>query len=214
MLMLRSVVGIAVLACSLQAEQIFNGKDMTGWKFLPSSPGTTGFSVSGGMLQTGGAKGLLWYTPKKIGNARLRIVYKMSNVKGNSGVFIRIPVEPESEGTAIHKGIEVQIDDRDNDYHCTGTLYSMTKAMARASKPPGEWNTMEITMNGLRTIVHVNGVLVTDYDGVSPVPERKQSYEPERGPRPESGYIGLQNHDASAVISFKEISVEALPGKK
>jgi hypothetical protein len=72
---------------------------------------------------------------------------------------------------------------------------------------------MEITLDGLRTIVHVNGVLVTDYDGTSPVPERKMPYEPERGPRPASGFVGLQNHDPSAVISFKEISVEPLTKK-
>jgi hypothetical protein len=195
-------------------KQLFNGKDTTGWQFLGSTPDATGFSVKDGLLETGGAKGLLWYTREKIGNARIRVVFKMSNEKGNSGVFIRVPAEPKSEGDAIHKGIEVQIDNRDNDWHCTGTLYSMTQAKARPSKPAGEWNTMEITLQGLRTIVHVNGVLVTDYDGVSPVPERKQSYEPERGPRPESGYIGLQNHDASAVISFKEISVEPLTKKK
>jgi hypothetical protein len=28
-----------------------------------------------------------------------------------------------------------------------------------------------------------------------------------RGPRPASGYIGLQNHDAKSTIYFKEISV-------
>jgi hypothetical protein len=116
-------------------------------------------------------------------------------------------VEPAAEGDAINKGIEVQIDNQDNDWHCTGVLYSMTKALARPYKPAGEWNTMDIAMQGLRTMVKVNGVLVTDYDGVSPVPPKEKSYEPERGPRPETGYIGLQNHDSVAVISFKEVSV-------
>jgi hypothetical protein len=153
---------------------------------------------------------MLWFTKEKIGNATIKVVFKMSNEKGNSGVFIRIPVEPQSESDAINKGIEVQIDNRDDDWHCTGVLYSMTQAKARPSKPAGEWNTMEITLDGLRTIVKVNGVLVTDYDGVSPVPEKKKSFEPERGPRPESGYIGLQHHDESCVISFKEISVTPL----
>lgn len=206
---------LAFLLCSVgliaAPKQLFNGKDMTGWTF---AGGGKGFAVKNGLLETGGDKGLLWYSGEKIGNARLRVVFKMSNEKGNSGVFIRIPVEPKSEGDAIHKGIEVQIDNRDNEWHCTGTLYSMTQAKARPSKPAGEWNTMDITMDGLRTIVHVNGVLVTDYDGKSPVPEKKASYEPERGPRPEIGYIGLQNHDDSAVISFKEISVEPLAKKK
>jgi len=215
---MRTAAFLAVLCCvaDLSAQgrkQLFNGKDLAGWQFAGTA-GATGFSVNNGLLETGGAKGLLWYTGEKIGNARIRVVFKMSNEKGNSGVFIRIPVEPKSENDAIHKGIEVQIDNRDNDWHCTGVLYSMTQAKARPSKPAGEWNTMEITLDGLRTIVHVNGVLVTDYDGVSPVPERKFPYEPERGPRPEAGYIGLQNHDASAVISFKEISVEPLAKQK
>ena len=120
---------------------------------------------------------------------------------------------PSSETYAIHHGIEVQIDDQDDEWHCTG-LYSMTKAMARVSKPSPEWNTMEITLDGLRTIVHVNGVLVTDYDGVGAVPERKKESEPERGPRPESGYIALQNHDPTAIVSFKEVSVVPLEAKK
>jgi hypothetical protein len=200
----------AIPALGQSAEQLFNGKNLDGWQFQAGEPGLTGFTVDDGVLHTQPGKGLLWYTRKKIGNATLRVVYKMSNEKGNSGVFIRIPIEPASENDAIHKGIEVQIDDRDNDWHCTGVLYSMTKALARASKPAGEWNTMDITLQGLRTVVKVNGVLVTDYDGVSPVPPKEKSYEPERGPRPETGYIGLQNHDSSAVISFKEVSLTPL----
>jgi hypothetical protein len=200
----------ALPALGQNVEQLFNGKNLDGWKFQPGEMGMQGFTVDDGLLHTNPGKGLLWYTRKKIGNATLRVVYKMSDEKGNSGVFIRIPFEPASENDAIHKGIEVQIDNRDNDWHCTGVLYSMTKALARPYKPTGEWNTMEITLEGLRTIVKVNGVLVTDYDGVSPVPPKEKSYEPERGPRPESGYIGLQNHDSSAVISFQEVSLRPL----
>ena len=192
------------------AEQLFNGKDLVGWKFIGRQAGQQGFAVENGILHTTSGKGLLWYTRSKIGNATIRVVYKMSAETGNSGVFIRIPVEPAAESDAINKGIEVQIDNRDDDWHATGVLYSMTKAMARPYKPAGEWNMLEITLRGLRTIVKVNGVLVTDYDGVSPVPPKQKSYEPDRGPRPESGYIGLQKHDDNAVISFKEISVTPL----
>jgi hypothetical protein len=204
-----ALIGAVSLAVAQDWKPLFNGKNLDGWEFL-ANEGKPGFSVNNGLLETGGGKGMLWYTREKIGNATLRVVYKMSNEKGNSGIFIRIPDRPQSERDGIHKGIEVQIDNRDDDWHCTGVLYSMTKAMARPAKGPGEWNEMEITLDGLRTIVKVNGVLVTDYDGVSPVPERTKSYEPERGPRPASGYIGIQNHDASAVISFREISVKPL----
>jgi hypothetical protein len=39
------------------------------------------------------------------------------------------------------------------------------------------------------------------------VPERKQWFEPVRGPRPDTGYIGLQNHDQNSTVYFKEVSV-------
>lgn len=200
-------------AIALPAQkQLFNGKDFDGWEFLGrEGPAPNGFAIENGLLRTVAGKGMLWYTREKIGNATLRVVYKGSNAQANSGVFIRIPQIPRNEWDAIHRGIEVQIDDRDDDWHATGSLYSMTKARARASKPPGEWNTMEITLDGLRTIVRVNGVLVTDYDGVSPVPEKTKPYEPERGPRPASGYIALQNHDAGAVVWFREISLRRAP---
>lgn len=193
-------------------KQLFNGQNLDGWKFVGRSgpADQNGFVVEDHILHTQPGKGMLWYTREPIGNATLRVVYKMSDKKGNSGVFIRIPVKPETENDGIHKGIEVQIDDNDDDWHCTGVLYSMTQAKARPSKPAGEWNTMEITLDGLRTIVTVNGVLVTDYDGVSPVPPKQKAYEPERGPRPEMGYIALQLHDDTAIISFKEISVRRI----
>ncbi len=184
---------------------LFNGKDLDGWEMIRSQ-GRDTFVVEDGVMRTTGAKGMIAYTREKLGNGALRVVYKMSNEKGNSGVFIRIPEIPKAERDAIHKGIEVQIDNHDNDWHCTGVLYSMTQAKARPYKAAGEWNTMEVTIDGLRTIVYVNGVLVTDYDGVSKVPPRKLSYEPERGPRPAAGYIGLQGHDDRAIIYFKEVS--------
>jgi hypothetical protein len=65
-------------------------------------------------------------------------------------------------------------------------------------------------MRGARVDFTLNGVLVTTFDPAQPVPPRRFDYEPERGPRPEHGYIGLQNHDADSVVYFREVSVEAL----
>jgi hypothetical protein len=201
---------MTILVFAVLAAELFNGKNLDGWQAIGRDESATvlaGFTVKDGLLETTTGKGLLWFTKQKIGNATIKVVYKMSNDKGNSGVFIRIPIKPQNEDDAINKGIEVQIDNRDDDWHSTGVLYSMTKALARPYKPAGEWNTMEIKLDGLRTIVKVNGVLVTDYDGVSPVPEKKKPFEPDRGPRPEEGYIAIQHHDENCVISFKEISV-------
>lgn len=186
---------------------LFNGKNLDGWS-IADARGKPAYTVEDGSIRTQPGNGLLWYSREKIGNATLRVIYRMSNSQGNSGIFIRIPSEPANEDFAIHRGIEVQIDDRGDDWHTTGVLYSMTRALSRAAKPGGEWNTMDITLAGLRTIVKLNGALVTDYDGVSAVPARAHDWEPQRGPRPELGYIAIQHHDDKAVIYIREISVK------
>ena len=213
---MKLCLAIALLASPVLASeaQLFNGKDLSGWARIPRHEGAPadqqpGFVVRDGLLVSlpDAPEDDLWYTRAKIGNATIRAIYKVSAKEANSGIFIRIPGAPKSEDDAIDKGIEVQIDDAGDDWHCTGVLYSMTQAKARPSKPAGDWNTLEITLRGPRTIVKLNGVLVTDYDGVSPVPPKKGRYEPERGPRPDSGYIAIQHHGGAATVWFKQITV-------
>jgi hypothetical protein len=182
---------------------LFNGKDLAGWNHV--GPGK--FVVKDGVLATEGGMGLLWYTREKFAAATLRVVYRAPQPRdgGNSGVFIRIPAEPTEPWMPVHKGFEVQIDDGGDDHHRTGTLYSFTKAQAEPTVH--DWNTMEITLEGDRTLVVVNGVTVTDFHEGDAVLARAQAYEPERGPRPQSGYIGLQNHGDKDVVLFREISV-------
>ncbi|HLH07856.1 MAG TPA: DUF1080 domain-containing protein [Terriglobales bacterium] len=132
-----------------------------------------------------------------------------------SGIFIRIPIEPREAWMPVNYGYEVQIDNHpeksdEDDYHVTGTLYSLTKPLAKPGKPGPEWNTMDITLNGPRTIVVLNGVKVTDYIEGQPVPEKKFKFEPERGRRPDEGYIGLQNHSDNDVVFFKTVEWKAL----
>ena len=214
---MNRLLWLSVLLCVplFAAEhRLFNGKDLAGWARIPRHEGapageTPGFVVRDGLLVSipDAPEDDLWYTPEKIGNATLRVVYKVSAPAANSGVFIRIPAPPKSEDDAINKGIEVQIQDTGDDYHCTGVLYSMTQAKARPYRPAGEWNTLEIAMRGPRTIVKLNGEVVTDYDGKAPVPPKHGQYEPERGPRPDTGYIAIQHHGGAETLWFKEISL-------
>jgi len=189
-----------------QWQQLFNGKDLTGWKHV--GPGE--MTVANGLIQTHGGMGLLYYTQARLGNAVIRVVYKMRDKDDNSGVFIRIPIEPSEAWMPVNYGYEVQIMNGADDYHATGCLYSLTKALARPGKGSGQWNTMEITLDGPRTIVSVNGAKVTDYTEGQPVPPRKEDWEPYRGPRPNEGYIGLQNHSDNDIVFFKEVAVKKL----
>ena len=134
-------------------------------------------TVEDGLIHTHGGMGLLYWTGGKLGDCMIRVVFKMRDHNSNSGVFIRIPIEPREEWMPVHYGYEVQIDNepeksKEDDYHVTGTLYSLTKPLAKPGKPGPEWNTMEITLDGPKTIVIVNGVKVTDYTEGQPVPER------------------------------------------
>ncbi len=205
---------MAFAAPSFAAEiKLFNGKNLDGWVRMTRHEGeparAPGFQIENGLLITDPAapEDDILYTREKIGNATIRVVYKVDSERANSGIFTRIPEMPKSEDDAINKGIEVQIDQGDDDWHCTGVLYSMTRAKARPSKPIGEWNTLEITMRGLRTIVKLNGVLITDYDGVTPVPPKAKPYEPDRGPRPETGYIAVQHHGGKGIVTYREITL-------
>lgn len=191
-------------------KPLFNGKDLTGWQ--QAGPGN--FAVEDGMLKPVGGMGLLYWKEKPIGNAVIRIVFKTTRADDNSGIFIRIPVEPREEWMPVHYGYEAQIYDAGDDFHSTGVLYSLTQALARASKPSGDWNSMEITLDGPRTIVMLNGQKVTDYTEGQPVQERTKEWEPQRGHRPNAGYIGLQNHPredkSDSGVYFKEVSVKPL----
>lgn len=194
---------------------LFNGRDLSGWEHV----GPGGFVVEDGVLRTESGMGLLWYTQEKLGDCVLRVVYRTSDPASNSGVFIRIADKPKDEWFAVHNGYEVQINDTGpSEFHRTGAIYSLAPAASLPVNPPGEWNTMEITLQGDTVLVDVNGQRVTEFDSSKPLPERKQTYEPERGPRPAQGYIGLQNHDDEAAaqkgrqtnVYFKEVSVRPL----
>lgn len=204
---------IVLISCSDQNKkwrQLFNGKDLSGWEQI--GPGS--FVVEDGLLKTVGGMGMILYPAEKFSNVIIRVVFRVKDNDCNSGVFIRLPDKPSDEWAAVNTGYEVQIDNGTRhvggDYHCTGVLYSLTKAKAHPQKNPGEWNTMEITLDGQRTIVYVNGEMVTDFTEGDPVPEKTRDFEPDRGPRPEAGYIGLQNHDELSTCWFKEVAVKSI----
>jgi hypothetical protein len=204
---------VTVCSFSFQAKewrQLFNGKDLSGWEQV--GPGK--FVVENGQLKTEGGMGMIYYPAEKFGNVVIRAVYTVKDNDANSGVFIRLPERSSDPWVAVNKGYEVQIDNGTRhvggEYHCSGVLYSLTKALSHPQKKPGEWNTLEITLDGPRTIVVLNGEKVTDFKEGDPVPAKIRDFEPERGPRPLEGYVGIQNHDDLSTAYFKEIAIKPL----
>lgn len=161
-------------------------------------------------LVTYGGMGMLWYSKEKLGNCQVKVIFKLTGTNDNSGVFIRIPEPPKTPMQAVNQGYEIQIYNPGDDWHRTGCLYSLTKAKNNVSPKVGEWATMLVTLDGKHTKVELDGQLITDYTEGDPVPEKKAWYEPDRGLRPEYGFIGLQNHAGDVHVHFKEVSVRSL----
>ncbi len=187
---------------------LFDGRTLDGWEHV--GPGK--FVIEDGVLRTEGGMGLLWYAREKLGDCVIRVVYKTAGAKDNSGLKIRIADRPQDPWYAVHHGFEVQIADQGPEGRGTGSIYTFSKAAAKPAKS-GEWNTLEVTLKGNRVTTTINGVPVTEFDSSALKPEAPDKIgegDPARGPRPESGYIGLQNHDDNSVVYFKDVSVRSI----
>ncbi|MFB8036488.1 ThuA domain-containing protein [Streptomyces sp. NPDC056004] len=178
-------------------RSIFNGKTLEGWK--QAGPGK--FDIVDGELRSEGGMGLLTYQAKELGSYSLKLDWKMQG-DDNSGVFVGFP-ESDDPWSAVNNGYEVQIDATDAADRTTGSIYTFKAANAKARdqvlRPPGQWNSYEIKVQGERLQVFLNGVKINDFTNTDPVRSLK------------SGYIGIQNHGANDHVSFRNIQLKELP---
>lgn len=145
--------------------------------------------------------GLLTYQAKELGSYSLKLDWKMAG-DDNSGVFVGFP-ESNDPWSAVNNGYEVQIDATDAPDRTTGSVYTFKAANIKARdqvlRPPGQWNSYEIKVQGERLQVFLNGVKINDFTNTDPVRSLKD------------GYIGLQNHGAADQVSFRNIQLKELP---
>ncbi|MEW9508790.1 ThuA domain-containing protein [Streptomyces bacillaris] len=176
---------------------LFNGKTLEGWK--QAGPGK--FTVSDGALHSEGGMGLLYYQAKELKAYSLKLDWKMAG-DDNSGVFVGFP-ESDDPWSAVNNGYEIQIDATDAADRTTGAVYGFKsaniKARDRVLRPPGQWNSYEIKVQGERLQIFLNGAKINDFTNTDPARSLKD------------GYIGLQNHGADDQVSFRNIQLKELP---
>ena len=138
--------------------KLFNGRDLLGWR-LTDTNAFNGWSAKDGLL-VNEVKQEAGKPHKSFGNLRTMREFTDFNLTletrlakgGNSGVYIR--------------GIyEVQVADtygRPLDAHNMGAIYSRIKPTVAAEKPPGEWQTMDITFVDRHATVVLNGTKIID----------------------------------------------------
>jgi hypothetical protein len=182
---------------------LFRGT-LTDWRMA----GTGRFNIiNGGVLESEGGPGVLWYTGAAFADFVLCVDWRLSSIEDNSGVYVRFPPlgrdDPEHDWRlADRQGYEVQIDDRGYDpetqsynspFHLTGAIYKLAPALKCASQPVGAWNTFRIEAQRFRLSVALNG--------------RPVSGLMLDGSRPLRGYIGLQTHHAGSRVQFRNICI-------
>jgi hypothetical protein len=129
--------------------QLFNGKDLTGWR-LRAEKGKGCWSVDGGAMTNGkGCVDLI--TEQKFKDFKLSLEFKLVE-NSNSGVYIR----------GRH---EVQVLDdfgKPAESHGMGGLYGFLTPKLNATRKAGEWQKMEITVLGRQLTVALNGQTLLD----------------------------------------------------
>ncbi|MGP4086503.1 OmpL47-type beta-barrel domain-containing protein [Streptomyces sp. KR55] len=179
-------------------------------------------SITSGTTQAG--LGMLWFPQRKYGDFSLRLQWRddaPGTGNANSGVFVRFPYvhdhpeESRPEWVAIKYGHEVQVLDRpDGDMYKTGSVYGFDRVgLAGAGvTQKGTWNDYEIRVVDQHYSVYRNGVLINEFDNIG-----GQDFVPPRaddpgtdGRRFASGYIGLQVHGTTDVISYRDIRIKEL----
>lgn len=187
-------------------KPLFNGKDLTGWHVKDGNAAV--WKAEDGMIVVEGERGGWLTSDKTYDDFVLRLDWKLPK-DGNSGVGIRFP----AQGDPAHEGMEIQIlDDQSTAYgkldpaQLTGSLYYQAESKHGVMKPTGEWNHYEITANGPKVTVKLNGVVVNDVD-VTKYTEGRGGHK-SLSERPRSGFVGLQSHGSR--VEFKNLEIKEL----
>ncbi|AQQ70021.1 hypothetical protein SMSP2_00358 [Limihaloglobus sulfuriphilus] len=198
--------------------ELFNGKDLTGWKGLLARPYDNPakrselnsdehashqasaddlmrkhWHVVDGMLYfDGGGHSLA--TARDYGDFEMLVDWKLLHDNGDSGIYLRGSPQVQIWDPAYHENIG------------SGGLYNNqknpSKPLVTADNPIGQWNRFRIKMIGEKVTVHLNGQLVVDNVTL-------ENYWDRSRPIFESEQIELQCHGNP--VCFKNIYIRELP---
>jgi hypothetical protein len=128
--------------------QLFNGKDLTGWK--PDKPSPAAWKVEDGTLVSPG-HGPEIINDSKFKDFKLHIEFNCAP-NSNSGVYLRGRYEVQIEDNSIQEPPS----------HHTGGIYGFLAPSPEMPRKAGEWQTFDITLVGRTVTVMQNGQTIID----------------------------------------------------
>jgi hypothetical protein len=189
---------IAPLSQAGDWVEMFNGKNLDGWKVNTENPNT--FSVEDGAIKVAGPRTHLFYGAD--GNAKFKdfeFECEVKTTKGsNGGIFFHTAYQ--ENGWPVH-GYEAQVNATHSDWRKTGSVYSF-KDVKEAPHTDGEWFTYNIKTQGKKVTITINGKVVNEY--VEPDDHK------EKTKRLGEGTIALQGHDPKSVVYFRKLRIRKL----
>ena len=201
-------MGLVGVAAEDGATPLFDGKSLDGW--VAEGASETVFDGAkapvwvvedGQIVCRGKGFGFLRYKEREFDDFTFHVEFRMAP-KCNSGIGVRTrPFDPaDSRGTRPSLySYEIQlIDDvgKAPDVHSSGSLYRYVAPRENALKPAGEWNALDVTCQGPRIRVVLNGKTIQDVD------QREVAAIKDK---PLRGYVCLQNHGGT--IAFRTVEI-------
>lgn len=203
---LAVVLVVAGSTLADDGEQLFNGKDFTGWQNASGGPPAAGWVVEDGAMVRKDPGGYIW-TTERFGDFKLELEFK---TQGNSGVFFRT----DKMNDPVQTGIEVQVNNPSNPgKHSVGCFYDLVAPTKNVAKKD-EWNSMVITAKDNLLSVELNGEKITEMDldqwtepGQNP-DGSKNKFRTALKDFKRDGHIGFQDH--GNWVAYRNVRITAL----
>ncbi|MEZ6133540.1 MAG: family 16 glycoside hydrolase [Pirellulaceae bacterium] len=188
-------------------EPIFNGNDLTGW-----AGAVNDYEVREGAIVCKPGKGGVLFTEETYDDFAVRVEFQIPP-GGNNGLAIRYP----GTGRASYDGMcELQVlDDTAEKYakldprQYHGSVYGIAPAHRGYLRPAGQWNYQEVTVQGSRIRVELNGTTIVDAD-VSQIREYKDDAA-HPGVNLKSGHFGFAGHNDP--VAFRRVAIKRLSAR-
>ena len=203
-------IACCLLSCSASKQQtpkgwfsLFDGKSLNNWKVGDNAET---FSVDSGRIVVHGKTAHLFYDGPVMEHNFKNFEFKadvMTHLHTNSGIYIHTAYQ---QGGWPAKGYEIQVNNSHSDWRRTGSVYAIDDVKEVYVKD-NEWFTQDITVQGKRILVKLNGKVVKDYTE----PDNLQRAKGDEQRVLSSGTFALQGHDPNSLTYFKNIMVKPLP---
>lgn len=190
----------------LGSEQLFSGKDLSGWRLVPG--GVSEFQVKENTIHVKNGRGYL-ESEKQWADFVLQAEIRTNGKHLNSGIFFRaLPgtVKNPADGYECQVRNQWEGNDRNKPVDFgTGAIYRRVAAR-RVVSDDNQWFTMTLVARGSHFSVWVNGFQTTDWTD-----QRKPHLNPREGLRTAPGHFSLQGHDPTTDLNFRNIRISEYP---